>query len=101
MVGVGQVALDSAPVFGGALLAIAAGQFRGPDYRGSLQQDMDLLERLPPEAIERRDALRRSIDARVDELIDSADRSRGGRTKVTALQRLIVRLPAGAAIRVT
>jgi hypothetical protein len=58
------------------MLAIAAGQFRGPDYRGLIQQDMDLLDRLPPEATQRRDALRRSIDARIDDLVDSADRSR-------------------------
>lgn len=76
MAGLGQIALDSAPVFGGALLAIAAGQFRAPDYRGQIQQDMDLLERLPAEATERRDALRRSIDARIDDLVDAADRSR-------------------------
>lgn len=33
MVGLGQIALDSAPVFGGVMLAVAAGQFKGPDYR--------------------------------------------------------------------
>jgi hypothetical protein len=76
MVGLGQIALDSAPVFGGAMLAVAAGQFRGPDYRGLIQQDMDLLQRLPPEATERREALQQSIDARIDDLVDAADRSR-------------------------
>jgi hypothetical protein len=45
--GLGQIALSSAPIFGGALLAIAAGQFRGPDYRGLIKQDMDLLDRAP------------------------------------------------------
>jgi hypothetical protein len=76
MVGLGQIALDSAPVFGGAMLAVAAGQFRGPDYRGLIKQDMELLERLPPEATERREALQQSIDARIDDLVDAADRSR-------------------------
>jgi hypothetical protein len=66
VVGLGQIALNSAPVFGGALLAIAAGQFRGPNYRGLIKQDMDLLGRLPPEAAERRAELQRTIDARVD-----------------------------------
>lgn len=47
MVGLGQIALDSAPVFGGVMLAVAAGQFKGPDYRGMIKQDMDLLDRLP------------------------------------------------------
>jgi hypothetical protein len=50
VVGLAQIALNSAPVFGGALLAIAAGQFRAPDYREVIKQDMDLLDRLPPDA---------------------------------------------------
>lgn len=76
MVGLAQVALNSAPVFGGALLAVVAGQFRGPDYRGLIKQDMDLLDRLPPDDISRRAELRRSIDGRIDDLIDAAERSR-------------------------
>ncbi|OMC18316.1 hypothetical protein [Mycobacterium colombiense] len=76
MVGLAQVALNSAPIFGGALLAVAAGQFRGPDYREAIKQDMDLLDRLPPEDVDRRAELRRSIEGRVDDLIDAADRSR-------------------------
>lgn len=76
MTGLGQIALNSAPVFGGAMLALAAGQFRGPDYRGIIAQDMDLLERLPPEAATRRAELQRTIDARIDELIETADRGR-------------------------
>ncbi|BBX43800.1 hypothetical protein X011_09400 [Mycobacterium tuberculosis variant microti OV254] len=86
MVGLGQLALDSAPVFGGAMLAIAAVQFRGPDYRKLIQQDMDLLERLPTEATARREALRRSIDARIDDLIDAADRSRAWRRAALSYQ---------------
>jgi hypothetical protein len=84
--GVGQIALNSAPVFGGALLAIAAGQFRGPDYRGLIKQDMDLLDRLPPEADERRAALQRTIDARIDDLVDAADRSRALRRAAFSYQ---------------
>jgi hypothetical protein len=74
--GLGQIALNSAPVFGGAMLAIAAGQFRGPDYRGLIKQDMELLDRLPPEAAKRRAELQRTIDARIDDLVDAADRGR-------------------------
>jgi hypothetical protein len=74
--GLGQIALSSAPIFGGALLAIAAGQFRGPDYRGLIKQDMDLLDRLPPEATQRRAELERTIEARIDDLVDAADRGR-------------------------
>ncbi|OBJ89606.1 hypothetical protein [Mycobacterium asiaticum] len=61
------------------MLAIAAGQFRGPDFRGLIKQDMDLLERLPPEAAERRAELQRTIDARIDELIEASDRGRAMR----------------------
>jgi hypothetical protein len=76
MVGLGQIALDSAPVFGGAMLAMAAGQFRGQDFRGLIKQDMDLLDRLPADAEERRAELQRTIDARIDDLVNAADRTR-------------------------
>jgi len=76
MVGLGQIALDSAPVFGGAMLAMAAGQFRGTDFRGLIKQDMDLLDRLPVDATDRRAELQRTIDARIDDLVDAADRTR-------------------------
>ncbi len=86
MTGLGQIALNSAPVFGGAMLAVAAGQFRGPDYRGLIKQDMDLLDRLPPEDIKRRAELQRTIDARIDDLIDTADRSRALRKAALSYQ---------------
>ena len=70
--GLGQIALNSAPVFGGAMLAIAAGQFRGPNYRELIKQDMDLLDRLPPEETKRRAELQRTID----DLVNIADRNR-------------------------
>ncbi len=76
MVGLGQIALNSAPVFGGAMLAIAAGQFRAPDYRAMIKQDMDLLDRLPSDATGRRAELQRTIDERIDDLVDASDRSR-------------------------
>ena len=47
MAGLGQIALNSAPVLGCAMLAIAAGRFRGPNYRGLIKEDMDLRDRLP------------------------------------------------------
>jgi hypothetical protein len=74
VVGLGAAAMGAAPVFGGAMLAFAAGQFRGPDFRGQIQQDMDLLDRLPPEVTERRANLQRTIDDRIDDMIDAADR---------------------------
>ncbi len=75
MAGLGQIALNTAPVFGGVLFAVAAGQFRGPNYRGLIKEDMDLLDRLPPEATARRAELQRTIDARIDDLIVASDRS--------------------------
>ncbi len=75
MPGLGQIALNSAPIFGGAMLAIAAGQFKGPDFRALIRQDMDLLDRLPADATKRRANLQRTIDARIDDLIDAADKS--------------------------
>jgi hypothetical protein len=84
--GVGQIALNSAPVFGGAMLAVAAGQFRGPDYRGLIKQDMDLLDRLPPDATARRADLQRSIDARIDDLIDATDRTQALRKSALSYQ---------------
>ena len=86
MTGLGQIALNSAPVFGGAMLAIAAGQFRGPDYRGLIKEDMDLLDRLPPEATKRRAELQRTIEARIDDLIDAADRGRALRRAAVSYQ---------------
>ena len=69
------MALNSAPVFGGVLFAVAAGQFRGPNYRGLIKEDMDLLDRLPPDATDRRAELQRTIDARIDDLVIANDRS--------------------------
>ena len=84
MVGIGQAAMGAAPVFGGAMLAFAAGQFSGPDFRGMIKQDMDLLDRLPPDATERRAKLQRSIDDRIDDLVDAADRGRALRRAATS-----------------
>ncbi|BCO57697.1 hypothetical protein MINTM005_29410 [Mycobacterium intracellulare] len=86
MVGLGQIALDSAPVFGGVMLAVAAGQFKGPDYRGMIKQDMDLLDRLPTDATDRRADLQRTIDARIDDMVEAADRSRALRRAALSYQ---------------
>ncbi len=86
MVGLGQIALNSAPVFGGAMLAIAAGQFKAPDYRELIKQDMDLLDRLAPDATNRRAELQRTIDARIDDLVETTDRSRALRKAALSYQ---------------
>ena len=69
MSGLAAIVLGSAPVFGGALLGAAAGQFMGPDFRAGIKEDMDLLERLPEDEVDRRAALRRSIANRIDDLV--------------------------------
>jgi hypothetical protein len=74
--------MGAAPVFGGAMLAFAAGQIRAPDFRGMIKQDMDLLDRLPPDATERRANLQRSID----DLVDTADKGRALRKAATSYQ---------------
>jgi hypothetical protein len=76
MPGIAEFALGAAPIAGGALLGIAAGGMRGPDVRGLIKQDMDLLERLPADQTERRAELQRVIDIRIDDLIAAVDKNR-------------------------
>jgi hypothetical protein len=76
MAGLSSIALGTAPILGGALLGAAAGQIRGPDLRGAIKQDLDLLERLPEDQVTRRSALQRSIDDRIDELVAANNRER-------------------------
>jgi len=58
------------------MLGALAGTIKGPDFRALIMADMDLLDRIPEESVELRAALRRSIDARVGELITNVDRNR-------------------------
>ena len=76
MPGLAAIALGSAPVFGGALLAAAAGQFVTSDFRAGIKEDMDLLDRLPEEQTDRRAALQRSIANRVDDLVVANEKRR-------------------------
>jgi len=76
MPGLAAIMLGSAPVFGGALLAAAAGQFVGTDFRAGIKEDMELLERLPEDETGRRAALRRSIADRIDDLVVANEKRR-------------------------
>lgn len=76
MPGIAELALGAAPIAGGALLGLAAGNIKGPDLRESIKADMDLLERIPAEQVERRAELQRVIDARIDDIITAVDRNR-------------------------
>ncbi|WP_026343891.1 YtxH domain-containing protein [Nocardia sp. BMG111209] len=76
MPAVADLALGLAPIAGGVILGAAAGYLKGPDVRKGIRQDMDLLDRLPSEDVERRAALQRSIDTRVDDLVATVHRYR-------------------------
>ena len=81
MPGLGELALGAAPIAGGALFGIAAGTLKPPDVRASINKDLDLLDRLPAEQIERRERLQQSIDHRIDDLLTAAERSRNSAKK--------------------
>ena len=76
MPGIAELALGAAPIAGGAMLGVIAGNLKPPDVRGMIAKDMDLLERLPVDQPERRARLQASIDQRIDELITAGERSR-------------------------
>jgi hypothetical protein len=76
MPGIAEIALGAAPIAGGALLGAVAGNLKGPDFRGVIVKDMDLLERIPDDRPELKARLKASIDQRIDDLITSTERSR-------------------------
>ena len=86
MAGLGAIAIGTAPVLGGALLAGAAGRLKGPDYRSGINQDLDLLERLPADQVERRAALLGTVEERVDDLVAANNRGRRLRAATASYQ---------------
>ena len=74
--GIADLALGAAPIAGGALLGVAAGAMKGPDVRGMIRSDLELLEKIPPEDVELRAALKASIDRRIQDVIVSTEKSR-------------------------
>ncbi len=86
MPGMAAMAMGAAPVVGGALFGAAVGQLRGPNLREGIKQDLELLEQLPEIEAARRDALRRSIDDRIDELIVAEDTARRLRTAASSYE---------------
>src|SRR3984885_8939318 len=76
MPGIAELALGAAPIFGGALVGVAAGQIKGPDVRAAIKADLDLLDRIPEEESGRRAALQRAINQRIDDLLLANERSR-------------------------
>ena len=77
MSGLAGLALGTVPIAGGALLATAAGQLKGPlkaqDFRGLIREDQDLLKGIPPEQTARR-------------AIAATDRSRSLRQEASGYQ---------------
>ena len=76
MPGIADLALGAAPIFGGALMGVIAGSLKGPDYRAAIKDDLELLEKIPPESTELRAALQRTIDERINDLVVTLDKSR-------------------------
>ena len=86
MTGLSAMAINTAPILGGVLLATAAGQGRGPDYRSAINQDLDLLERLPADQVTRRAAILRTVELRIDDLVSAAEKSRQLKAAATSYQ---------------
>jgi hypothetical protein len=76
MPGIAELALGAAPIAGGALLGVAAGNLRPPDVRAMIAKDMDLLARIPDDQPELKARLKASIDQRIDDLISTTERTR-------------------------
>ncbi|HEX4586566.1 MAG TPA: hypothetical protein VH185_01185 [Mycobacterium sp.] len=76
MPGIAALAMGAAPIAGGALLGAVAGSLKGPDFRGMIVKDMDLLERIPDDQQELKARLKASIDQRIRDLIITTERSR-------------------------
>lgn len=73
---IADLALGAAPIAGGALFGVLAGNLKGPDYRGMLKADQDILQKIPPENVELRALLEASINRRVRALVVSTEKSR-------------------------
>jgi len=54
--------------------------------RAAIAKDMDLLERIPADQVERRAELQRVIDVRIDELVAAVDKSREVRALAASYQ---------------
>jgi hypothetical protein len=68
------------------LLATAAGQVKGPDYRSTINQDLDLLERLPADQETRRAAILRTVELRIDDMVSATEKSRQWRAAAASYQ---------------
>lgn len=86
MPGIAELALGAAPIAGGALFGLVAGNLKSPDVRESITKDLDLLDRLPAEQTDRRERLQQSIDHRIDALVAANEKSRALREAAVSYQ---------------
>lgn len=86
MTGLADLALGAAPIAGGALLGVVAGNLKPPDFRGMITSDLEMLDKLPAEDVELRAALKASIDRRIRDLIDGTEKSRQLREMAASYQ---------------
>jgi hypothetical protein len=76
MPGIAEIALGAAPIAGGALMGLVAGNLKGPDYRGIIKSDLELLEMIPAENTSLRADLEASINQRISDLIVTTEKNR-------------------------
>lgn len=76
MPGLAEIALGAAPIAGGALLGAVAGNLKGPDVRAVIKTDLDLLDRIPEDQVQRRAAMSQMIAGRIDDLIGADQNAR-------------------------
>ena len=76
MSGLGALALGAAPLAGGLMLGGLAGTLNAPDLRGVIRSELELLERIPEDQVERRAALERMISEHIDDLLMAIEKKR-------------------------
>ena len=86
MPGIAEIALGAAPIAGGALMGLVAGNLKGPDYRGIIKSDLELLEMIPAENTSLRADLEASINQRISDLIVTTEKNRELREAASSYQ---------------
>ena len=78
MVGLGALAAGAAPLAGGLLLGGMAGKSQPnvPDLRAVIKSELELLQRIPEDQVDRRVALNRMIGEHIDALLVAQEKSR-------------------------
>ncbi len=78
MVGVGAIVTGVAPLAGGLLLGGMAGRSgpSGADLRAIILSELDLLQRIPEEEVDRRAAFKRVIAEHIEALLVAQEKSR-------------------------